>query len=266
MTALSESDPYVVLGVAADADLQTIKKAYRRLAMRLHPDRNPDPAAHEAFKRLQAAYAELVDIAGAGQETAAPTDRGNDRWQDLELGLEEAFAGCEKTVPVLSEAACERCDGSGRVELAHSRLCECCVGSGRVRAGKGLESCAVCEGRGYTRRGNCPDCGGLGSLRQTREFAVKVPPGMLEGDELRLEGRGYAAENAGAAAGDLRLRICLRPHPLYRLKGRDLHLDRPLSAFVLLGGGDVLLPSPSGVRKVQLPPGPCIPTDRKSVV
>ena len=143
---LKDAAAHDVLGVAADADAASIKRAFRRLAMRWHPDRNSAPEALETFKRLRAAYVQMMGFQEEEEADDAPPEaeaasssqskaRAADHFQDLELSIEEVFHGGEKSVWIESQASCEACDGSGVVELAHSRLCSCCHGSGPLRIG-----------------------------------------------------------------------------------------------------------------------------------
>ncbi|PKO50164.1 MAG: molecular chaperone DnaJ, partial [Betaproteobacteria bacterium HGW-Betaproteobacteria-21] len=256
-----------------DADATTIKKAFRRLAMRWHPDRNPDPAALEHFKRLRAAHdrmlgsqdgddsetgeADTQDESPSAARAESGFPRGADRWQDLELSLEEAFSGCEKQVPLESVVICDTCEGSGRIQLAHGRLCQCCHGTGRIRTKGGLVACDDCGGRGYSNQAPCPDCDGVGTRRPARMLLVKVPAGMFVDEELRLEGKGEQADSTEGRPGDLRLRVRLSPHPLFRLDGRDLLLERPVNAFRMLAGGKLVVPVPGGTLEVDVEAGTC---------
>lgn len=265
-------DPYSLLGITPGAEEGELKRAFRRLAMRWHPDRNPAPDALEHFKALRAAYETLLaDLTDGGAEpsgddedidpgeeaaadAAAPAGpRGADRRQTLVLSIEEACLGAEKIVVIADETVCAHCHGSGETALSHSRLCATCHGSGRLRGAHGLVSCAVCNGRGYVNKDACPDCAGSGRQGSERRLAVRVPPGMLPGDELRLEGEGEAHEGVDGRPGDLRLIIELAPHPLFRRDGRDLLVTRPVSLFRLLAGGELVVPVPGGVRRVALP-------------
>lgn len=278
-------DPYTLLGLAPNADVNAVKRAFRRLAMRWHPDRNPDPAALEHFKLLRAAHDHLVamlendfeaeqphaDDGSQGPEPAAeahPTDtsdaaapssmRGPDRIQDIRLELEDAFFGCERAVEFDVLSDCAVCDGSGREPLPFSQLCADCHGTGRVRSATGLAKCAACGGQGYTRERSCSHCGGGGAIRTSRTLSVKIPPGLLDGDWLRVAGAGEPAQDPHGTPGDLRLRLSLAPHPLYALQGRNLVIDRPMSAFRMLIGGEIDVPVPGGVETVTIEPGePC---------
>ncbi|MDR2926076.1 MAG: DnaJ domain-containing protein [Azoarcus sp.] len=253
-----------LLGVGRNATPHDIKKAFRHLAMRWHPDRNPAPEASEMFARLSAACDLLLEpfeqkTAHADGKTDAHADntdaRGADRRQDIELDIEQLCLGGTAEVVLESATGCAECAGQGYREHERSQLCVHCQGSGRVRNGKNLSRCENCDGRGYARRVRCPKCHGSGRQISRRALAVTIPPGILPGDELRLGGEGYAPPSGKGRAGDLLLRIQLRPHPLYGLDGSDIVLERPVSLFILLGGGTVTIPSPVGSREIAIEPG-----------
>ena len=246
-----------LLGVDAAATPEAIKKAFRHLAMLWHPDRNPAPEAGEFFARLNAACEHLLAITAAARaSTRKTTSRGEDRHQDIELDIEHICLGGQAEVALKTSTECTVCGGEGFIESASSQLCPHCQGSGRVRIGRELFRCEDCDGRGYTRRVRCPNCNGSGKQIDTRMLAVTVPPGVLPGDELRLLGEGFPPESGKGCPGDLHLRIRLRQHTLYTLEGSDLTLERPVSAFVLLGGGTVAVPSPGSLHDLELKPGP----------
>lgn len=262
------SDAHALLGLQPGATTQQIKRAFRKLAMHWHPDRNPDPAALEHFKQLRQAHdrllAALLDDGGEAEtgaagtadatESGTATPRGADRWQTLEISLEEAFLGATRPVCVQTPRPCSQCGGSGIERLSVSRLCEPCRGSGRIRGAKGLVRCPECEGRGYRNTQPCSHCAGSGEEVGERWLQVVIPPGLIDDDELRLAGEGEAHAD-GHPPGDLRLRIRLLPHPIFRRDGRDLILQRPVSALRMLIGGPLRIPHPAGVRTVSLEPG-----------
>lgn len=263
-------DAYTLLGVAPGVDAPALKRAFRKLAMRWHPDRNGDPAAVEHFTRLRLAYQSLLDALEAQPEETHEPDpqpeappeperparkRGTDRRQELSLSVEEACLGCDRIVDLIDEAVCETCDGGGVETLLNSRLCGHCHGTGRLRAKGRTTACTDCDGRGYLKRQACSECGGSGRGRVLRRLLAHVPPGMGNGDELRLEGEGMAHEEVDGVRGDLRLRIAIAPHPLYTLEGRDLIITRPVSALRMLIGGTIEVPVPGGARRLELQPG-----------
>lgn len=260
-------DAYTLLGVSPGVDQRELKRAYRRMAMRWHPDRNADPDAPEQFKALRTAYESLVatvgtpvaDDAGAQARADAHAEpappRGADRRMDLSLSVEEAFLGCTKEVVLAREVVCERCSGSGVEALPVSRLCEPCRGSGRLRDADGLARCHSCGGRGYRSTQPCSACAGSGCQQGGRTISVGVPAGLVDGDELRLAGEGEPCSDARGLPGDLRLRIVLAPHPIFRRDRRNLLVQRPVSALRMLIGGELRVPYPGGSRSIVVQPG-----------
>lgn len=244
-----------VLGVSPDAGPTEWKRAYRRLAMRWHPDRNDHPEATERFKEIGAAYETLLAVdAPESEKTAeAPEDaseealvRAPDIRLNLVISLEEAAAGCRQTITYARGKACPTCDGSGEAGMSRTRFCDACHGSGRTHdAQRKLVACGACGGRGFFTERICPDCQGSGRETADVNLEIVVPPGMLSGDELRLVGQGEPGHEQ-LLAGDLYLTVVLASHRLYRLDGRDIHYRMPVGALALLAGGDIELPTLAG--------------------
>ena len=265
-----KADPYLTLGVDRDVSRAELKRVFRRLAMAWHPDRNDDPQATARFTEIRAAYEALLepeeqvsddddysppdpdapDVAASTEPEQAADIRLN-----LEISLAEAWSGCQKTVHYSRGKDCPTCAGSGEHGITRTRFCAACHGSGRVRDKKhGLISCSECAGRGFFSERICPDCNGIG-----REFAdvslkIKVPPGMLPGDDLRLAGQGEPGGKR-VKAGDLFLTIVIHAHPVLSLRGRDICLDMPVNAFALIAGSEIEIPLPLGNTLIQLEPG-----------
>lgn len=263
-----EFDPCAILGVSPGDSPEIWKKAYRRLAMRWHPDRNDDPQATERFKEIGAAYEALLsgdDEASenppADASTAATPPQAPDIRLSLSLTLEEAARGCRRSVDFIRSVDCPTCDGSGEAGLARTRFCSACHGSGRVHdAHRRLIPCGECHGKGLFTERICPDCEGHGKHRTPVHLEITVPPGMLQGDELRLTGQGEAA-GGELAAGDLYLTILLEQHRLFRLDGRDLCYRMPVDALLLLAGGDIRVPGLAGEVVCELPAGDPAPRE-----
>lgn len=257
-------EPHSILGVARNAGATELKRAYRRLAMRWHPDRNTDPLVTERFKQIRAAYEQLLAVDAEevpeNEESAMPEEEPVARAADIRLNLhisleEEGATGCRKALEVTRGKACPRCAGSGEAGISRTRFCAACHGSGRVRDGQRvLVPCGDCAGRGFFSERICPDCGGSGRELGTVSLEINVPPGMLPGDELRLAGQGEPATGE-LAAGDLFLTIVIHSHPLFQLRGRDLHFSMPVSALALLAGADLALPALSGTVSFRLEAG-----------
>ena len=262
-------DPHAVLGVSPDSGPLEWKRAFRRLAMRWHPDRNDHPEATERFKEINAAYEQLTAGEVAAPEETAGTSaddetepaasempaKAPDIRLNLAVSIEEGALGCRQTVHYTRGKACATCAGSGEAGMSRTRFCEACHGSGRVRdTQRLLVPCDACGGRGFFSERICPDCAGSGRETSEVSLQVKVPPGMLPGDELRVAGQGEAG-NDTRAAGDLYLTLVLRSHALYRLSGRDIAYTMPVSALALLAGDEITLATPSGPLCHRLEPG-----------
>lgn len=263
-----EVDPFDILGVSRDSGPDDWKRAYRRLAMRWHPDRNADPAATDRFKEISAAYEQLmaaddpevVDEASRADEDAAaeqaPTvPRAADIRLNITVSLEEAAFGCRQPLHYTRGKPCATCDGSGEAGMSKTRFCEACHGSGRVHdADRVLVRCGDCNGRGLFTERICPGCGGSGRETDDISLEITIPPGMLAGDELRLVGQGEPGDEL-KEPGDLYLTLVIRAHPLYRLSGRELQYSMPVSALTLMAGGAIALPSLAGMLDFSLDAG-----------
>ncbi len=269
-------DPFAVLGVRREASPDEVKRAYRRLVMKWHPDRNHSPPAGDEFRRVQAAYELLLDpqrlaewqLMQAAATTAANAQGharggGEDLTQALTLTLEEAALGCRRKIELRHRFNCASCRGSGTVQHHLSVPCRVCSGCGRVaRKGGGTKRCEICAGRGYVHETPCTDCAGTGWHEELRTLAVRVPPGLRDGERLRLARQAPLARD-DSVAGDLYLVISLATHPLFVLHGNDLHCQLPVSVFRLLCGGRIEVPTLCGTASVDLPPQPPQPPEHR---
>jgi len=235
------SDPYQLLGVERDASADEIKAAYRRLAMRYHPDRNPgDLVAEERFKSISEAYATLrdpdkrawVDRGGPASGGRRPDFSGVD-WHTIfqEADVRVEFGGgVPRTGNAVFDALFGVMTGVLRqqgvlpgedraveltVDMAIARL----GGSVRVRV-PGPSVCAVCSGRRLAEDGQtCPSCNGRGVRQRGDVVEVSVPPGVRDGSTLRLRGLGGPGRPAGDALVTVHVRV---PDGVKRV-GDELH-------------------------------------------
>jgi molecular chaperone DnaJ len=266
-------DPFSLLGLRRTASLEEVKRAYRRLAMRWHPDRNHSAAAENEFKRIKAAYELILDpkrygewLKNAGARPHAASEApeppasspppGDDLTQTLILTLEEAAHGCVKSVELARSNRCTPCHGTGRIKHSHSVACAHCNATGRVRGDQGFRLCEDCAGRGYVRATDCPECAGSGWRKKARTLSVKVPAGIFDGERLRLARQARHGHDADSTAGDLFLEVRLAEHALFQLQQRDLHCTVPVSILRLLGGGKIAVPTLNGSAVLDVQPYP----------
>ena len=304
---MSKADYYATLGIERGAAPDDIKKAYRKLAMQFHPDRNQgNKQSEHKFKEINEAYDVLKDdqkraaydrfghaafeagangggrrgtndfgfgaggfadifdemfgeVMGRGRAGAAGPARGADLRYNLEIGLDDAFAGKSTTIRVASAAACDACGGSGADAGSRPIACPACRGHGKVRAQQGFftieRTCPSCHGQGQVIEKPCRTCGGQGRVRRERSLKVDIPAGVESGTRIRLTGEGEAGMRA-RPSGDLYIFLTVRPHRFFQRNGNDLHCRVPIPLTTAALGGAIEVPVIDGSRaKVSIPAG-----------
>jgi molecular chaperone DnaJ len=288
----STRDHYQILGVDRRSSTSEIKAAYRRLALRYHPDRNPgDHSAEERFKEVSLAYAVLSDddkrahfdrfgtvdlpfgedadvgrvtdffdaifgdVFGLGRKRAA----GQDLRYTLEVDFAEAALGCQKTIRFERTEDCRRCRGTGAEGGAAGLVaCPRCEGQGFTRQRAGFLSakreCLACGGSGEIPRVRCPDCAGSGLVEGEREYDVRIPPGSLAATTQRVAGEGSPGRRGGPA-GDLFVVVRVRPHPFYRQEGDILVCEVPVSITEAALGAEIEVPLLDTRVRMRVPAG-----------
>ena len=295
---MSKRDYYEVLGVNRDAGDDDIKKAYRKLAMKFHPDRNPDNKdAEEKFKEAKEAYEMLSDaqkkaaydryghagvnpsmggngpgfeggfadafgdifgdlFGGGGRGGRSNVYRGADLRYNLEITLEEAARGAEKTIRIPTVEECGSCHGSGAKPGTQPKTCPTCSGQGQVRVQQGFfsiqQTCPKCHGSGKIIPDPCRDCGGAGRVKKHKTLEVKIPAGIDEGMRLRHGGHGEPGVNGGPA-GDLYVEIHIRKHAVFEREHDDLHCEMPVSFSTAALGGEIEIPTLEGMARLKIP-------------
>jgi molecular chaperone DnaJ len=293
---MSKRDYYEVLGLGREAGEADIKKAYRRLAMKHHPDRNPDnPDSEASFKEAKEAYEVLSetdkraaydrfghagvnnqpggggggdafndifgdvfgDIFGAGRRGGrSQVFRGADLRYELELTLEQAVAGDSVNLELPTQVECTRCEGKGAEPGTHPVSCKTCGGVGQVRVAQGFfsiqQTCPSCGGAGSLIDKPCRECAGRGRVRKVKTLAVKIPPGVDNGDRIRLSREGEAGRNGGPA-GDLYVDISVKDHPIFTREGQNLSCEVPVSFATAVLGGAVDVPTLDGNVVLKVP-------------
>ena len=288
---MASKDYYEILGVPRDADDATLKKAYRTLARQHHPDKNPgDVRAEERFKEISEAYTVLSDpdkraqydrfgtvsdlgggagfgtifedlfegFFGGGGGRRGRARRGDDLQYRLEISLEEAAQGLESKLQIPRHESCEVCGGTGQEEGTRPETCGTCRGQGQVRFSQGFltvaRPCPTCGGAGAINRSPCSACRGEGRVARQRLLTVTIPPGIADGNQLRLAGEGEGGLQ-GAPPGDLYVVVQIRPHEMFERHGDDIICALPLGYPQVCLGDEVEVPILGGKAWLTVPPG-----------
>ena len=303
-------DYYEVLGLSKGAGEDEIKKAYRTLAKKYHPDMNPgDKAAEEKFKEVNEAYAVLSDpekkskydqfghaafdgtggagggggfggfdfsgfggfgdifsdFFGGGFSSASRNRNAPQQGDDLEyrltLTFEEAAFGCKKDVSYKRITKCPNCNGTGSQD-GKKEKCSACGGTGqtrkRVRTAFGVMDqtgpCEACGGTGSIIKNPCRNCNGKAFVRINETTSVTIPAGCDNGDTLRVAGHGNDGRNGGPA-GDLYIRISVRPHQFFERDGNNLYCEIPVTFVEAALGAEIDVPTLRESVKFRIPEG-----------
>jgi molecular chaperone DnaJ len=312
---MTKRDYYEVLTVSRDASEDEIRKTYRKLALKYHPDKNPgNKEAEEKFKELGEAYEALSDpqkraaydrfghaafapgggagagaagfhdpfeifrevfggggggggifddfidqaFGGGGRRSRGGAQRGNDLRYDLEISLEEAARGFEKEISFTKLDTCSECDGRGAAKGAKAETCPTCHGHGQVAHSRGFftvaSTCPRCNGTGQILNNPCKRCGGEGRVQHRTKLNVRIPAGIEDGSRLRSSGHGEAGMRSGGA-GDLYVVIHVRAHDIFSRHGDDLLCEIPISFPVAALGGEIDVPTLTGMARLKIPDG-----------
>lgn len=295
---MSHPDYYKILGLPRGASDEEVKKAYRKLARKYHPDLNPGNAEAEAkFKELTTAnevlsdpekrknYDQFGDPNGPPQMAPGPgfggpggpgmggfdfgdlfgsfmggrpeahgPRRGEDLLRRVQLSFQDAFKGTRLTLTVNRTEPCLACRGSGEA-AGRATSCAACGGKGKIQGGifSMGRVCGACHGRG-TVAPPCPECQGQGRHPKSETVTVAIPPGVEDGQRLRVAGKGEAGRRGGGP-GDLYLEIAVQADPRFERKGPNLYVKLPISFTEAALGAKVDVPTPEGKATLKVPPG-----------
>lgn len=198
-------------------------------------------------------------MGGGRQRRSGGRERGADLRYNMEITLEEAYAGKTAQIRVPTSITCDECSGSGAKPGTQPVTCSTCSGSGRVRAAQGFFSiertCPTCHGRGQIIKDPCPKCSGQGRITEERALSVNIPAGIEDGTRIRLTGEGEAGLRGGPA-GDLYIFLSLKPHEFFQRDGADLYCKVPISMTTAALGGQFEVATLDGTQtRVKIPDG-----------
>ncbi|MGP0564510.1 MULTISPECIES: molecular chaperone DnaJ [unclassified Nitrospina] len=280
-------DYYEVLEVSREASEAELKKAYRQMALKYHPDKNPgDKEAEEKFKEASEAYEVLRDAEkrrvydqfgheglkgqgfggfsgfedifstfgdifgdffGGGRQRT-----GNDLRADATITFEEAAFGVQKEIDVRKHVICQTCKGSRCKPGTTPERCNTCHGTGQVVRSQGFFSlstpCPQCHGAGEIVRDPCSNCRGEGVVVDKKSISVNIPGGVDHGSRLRLRGEGEAGP--GLPPGDLYVFVHVKPHEFFHRDGQNILCRLNLSVSQAALGADIEVPTLDGGTKV----------------
>ncbi len=287
---MAKKNYYDILGISKTADEREIKKAYKRLAMKYHPDRNQDEGAETLFKQSKEAYEVLIDSrkrAAYDQygHAAFEQDRngtntnfndifgevfgdifggnrrqrntcGSDLRYNMELSLEETVRGVTKEIRIPVLVQCNKCYGSGTKPGSSPITCHTCHGQGQVQIRQGFfsvqQTCPHCHGSGKIIKDPCNKCQSHGRVENFKTLSVKIPAGMDDGDRIRLVGEGEAGDN-GSLSGDLYVQVQVKPHSIFEREGNNLHCEVPINFAIAALGGEIEVPTLDGRVNLKIP-------------
>ena len=289
---ITKRDYYDVLGVSRSATEEEVKRAFRKLAFQYHPDHNREDGAAEKFKEINEAYQVLSDpnkratydrlghigaegfesfgglgdifdaFFGSAKRTARWPQRGADLHYNLRISFEEAVFGCQKEIEIVRTEKCSLCGGTGSEPGSQPIRCPDCNGTGQVRNVQrsifgrfvNLAVCSHCHGEGRIFTQPCPQCRGAGKERKQRTMIIKVPAGVDDGSQLRLNKDGDVGE-LGGSSGNLYITLSVGQHKLLQREGDNILYDLSLNFAQVALGDEVEVPTLDSKVTLKIPAG-----------
>ena len=284
---MTTRESYRILGINSRAEMAEVRRRFRILAQKYHPDLNPNnPEAASQFRRVVEAYEKVQahlartprsekryyrssrraakkeffeEVLGMDPGEESPTHAmGPDFRYDFRIPFVDALVGLSTTIVVPHLAPCDCCAGSGRVPVAQPQPCPDCQGKGCLVKGPGLfrggPNCRRCRGNGLIQEQPCPACEGKGYHQQFRPYHLDIPAGTEDGARLRFVGQG-GESHQGGPPGNLEVVISVAPHEFFTRRGRDLHCQFKVSFAQAALGGEVQVPTLRGYATLNLPRG-----------
>ena len=305
-------DYYKILGVERNAAQTEIKKAYRKLAHKYHPDKNNMDVDADKFKEINEAYQVLSDekkrkqydqfgssserfsqgghggawnfgninfedfsagggfdfgdifedfLSGHRGQAVKTRNRGRDIEIRIDLTLEEAKAGVSREVSFETEIVCERCNGKRHESDSKLETCKVCRGAGKIKENRNtflgvfsnISICEECFGTGKLPHRACKKCFGEGKGHGRKIVEVKIPAGVSNHDTIKVEKQGEAG--IGGSAGDLYVKVFVKPHDKFIRKGNDLYAQEVISFIQAALGDEVRVKTIDGMVSLRIPKG-----------
>ena len=298
-------DYYKVLGVSKSASQDEIKSAFKKLAIKYHPDKHQDKKEemNKKFQEISEAYDTLGDekkranydrfgsespfgngggenqgfggfefnmdindifsefFGGSGSRSSRRGDGridGSDLKYNLQIDLLTAYNGKDETIRFTAMTSCGDCKGSGSLD-GKTTNCSACDGHGSVRYSKGFivmeEACKKCNGAGKVAQNPCKSCNGQGAKNSERIVKVKIPAGIVNGSNIKIDGQGEPGRKGGRN-GDLYVAISIKNHEIFTRKDDNLYLNLVIKMSTATLGGEVIVPTIDGKgTKLTIPSG-----------
>lgn len=288
---MNSKEAFEILGLNESATAEEIKKKYRSLAAKYHPDVCKDADANDKIKKINEAHSiaqsvkdgtyqdpnsfrgnpfardpfggfgfNIDDLINSFNKSKKKTPFNRSQTQEeptvsLEISFEESVKGCPKEISFSRFTRCNDCHGQGYIEIKND--CTKCDGFGR-KVQKSVNfmsssSCSSCYGKGVTSK-DCKNCSSTGSIDSKASFSVNIPPGILNDQTLRLQGAGhFYTTSFGDMIGDAFLHVKVKPHPKMKIKNKDVVSIINISLLEALEGKSLKEETVYGEVDVKIP-------------
>lgn len=214
--------------------------------------------SEEIFSHFGDLFGDLFGNLGFGGRGRGGVQRGGDIKVQLEITMEDVVKGANRDVVVPRRETCETCDGNGAKPGTTAETCRHCGGRGQVVHRQGFftlqTTCPVCRGEGRMITDPCRDCGGTGAVQRETTLTVNVPPGVDDGQTLRIQGRGQAGPQGGPS-GNLYVVLRLRPDPRFVRDEYDIHSKAEISMFQAALGCEIEIDTLEGTETLEVKAG-----------
>lgn len=195
------------------------------------------------------------------QTSSGPT-RGEDIYSSLRISFMESVRGVTKTIPITYYKPCSNCHGTGANSPRDVENCSRCRGSGRVRVVQQTlfgqmaseRTCPDCNGSGKRIKVRCSKCNGQGYEKVKENYDLKIPAGIGNGRQLRLQGKGQPGK-LGGDCGDLYIEIGVEVSTTFKREGNNIHIEVPISPLDAALGAVIEVPTVYGIEKINVPSG-----------